>query len=257
MSTTSTPDTNGASKKLYWGVDPDLDVAETDPRWTAVDEYSFAHLYPSSKPYHAALEHALQNSLDKNLPDIAVSPSQGRFLAVQCQCLGARTILEVGSLAAYSTIWVASASADIQIVSIEIDESRAAVARENIEFAGLSDRVELIVGAALDVLPRLMAEIEQGKRKRFDFSFIDADKANALPYFDWAVKMSVPRACIYVDNMVRKGLLANEELAKDDRNAAGIRRALEGIGKDERVEAALLQTVSDKNYDGFIMAIVK
>jgi predicted O-methyltransferase YrrM len=257
MSSAGASGTVGVTTNPYEGIDPDIDVSESDPRWTAVDEYAVSHLHPSSKPYYAALEHALQNSRDKGLPDIAVSPLQGKYLAVQCQLLGSKHILEVGSLGAYSTIWLASASPDGKVVSIEIDEGRAAVARENIEFAGLGDRVEVIVAAALDVLPRLMTDIEHGKRDRFDFTFIDADKANALHYFDWAVKLSVPRACIYVDNMVRKGFLAYEELAKHDRNADGIRKALEGIGKDERVDASLLQTVSDKNYDGFVMAVVK
>lgn len=244
-------------KRPYWGLDPDIDAHESDPRWTAVDQYSHSTLYSTSHPYHAGLEHAIQNSTEKGLPDIAVSSSQGQYLAVQCQLIAAKHILEVGSLGAYSTIWMASANPGSKLVTIEIDEGRAAVARENIEFAGLSDRVELIVGAALDVLPRLAEEIAQGTRKKFDFSFIDADKANALPYFDWAVKMSKPRACIYLDNMVRRGLLASEELAKVDGNARGIRRALEGIGSDDRVQAALLQTVSEKNYDGFLLAVVK
>ena len=121
----------------------------------------------------------------------------------------------------------------------------------------MQDRVDVVVGSALEVLPRLAAEVERGERDRFDFAFIDADKAEALDYFEWAVKMSRPGACIYLDNMVRKGLLADEELAVSDRNVQGIRRAVEGIGRMEGVDAVLLQTVSEKNYDGFLLAVVK
>lgn len=232
-------------------------TVEQDPRWTAVDAYQFPRLSPPSRPYHSAIEYAYKNSIAKGLEDISVAPSQGKFLAIQCQIIDARHVLEIGTLGAYSTIWMASASPAVHITTLEIDPHIAEIARENIHFAGLDDRVEVIVGAALDVLPRLAAEISQGKREKFDFSFIDADKENALPYFDWAVTHTRPRGVVYVDNMVRKGLLADAELAKTNAIVAGIRRAVEGIGKDERVEACVLQTVGEKNYDGFLLAVVK
>ncbi|KAL8928051.1 MAG: hypothetical protein Q9172_001106 [Xanthocarpia lactea] len=230
---------------------------EHDDRWTAVDAYQFPHLNPQSRPYRAAIDHALSNSIEKGLKDISVAPSQGKFLSLQCQIIDAKRILEIGTLGAYSTIWMASSNPEVRVVTLEIDPNTAEIARENIRFAGLEDRIEVLVGAALDLLPRLAGEIEQGKRDRFDFSFIDADKANALPYFDWAVKMTRPRGLVYVDNMVRKGLLADEQLAKTDQNVRGVRNAVEGIGKDTRVDAVLLQTVGVKNYDGFLMALVK
>ena len=152
---------------------------------------------------------------------------------------------------------MATSSPHVKVTTIEIDPEIAEIARENIRFAKLEDRIELIVGAALDVLPRLATEIEQKKRERFDFSFIDADKENAWPYFDWAVKMTVPRGVVYVDNVVRKGLLADAELAKQEPIVAGIRRVVEEVGKDLRVDAVVLQTVGEKNYDGFLMAVVK
>jgi predicted O-methyltransferase YrrM len=251
MSSTTTKD------EPHWGVDPNAYVTENNPRWTAVDQYSLPHLHNSSNPHHAAIEHALQTSLDQGLEDISVAPSQGKFLAVQCQLVGAKRILEIGTLGAYSTIWMGSSSPDVQIVSIEIDERTAAIARENIKFAGMEDRIEVVVGSALEVLPRIAKDVEEGKMDRFDFSFIDADKAEALDYFEWAVKLSNKKACIYLDNMVRKGLLADEELAQTDRNVKGIRRAVEGIGKMDSVEAVIIQTVSEKNYDGFLMAVVK
>jgi predicted O-methyltransferase YrrM len=199
----------------------------------------------------------LQNSLDKGLEDISVAPSQGKFLAVQCQLVGAKRILEIGTLGGYSTIWMGSSSPNVHIASIEIDERTAAIARENIRFAGMEDRIEVLVGSALEVLPSIAKDIQEGKMDKFDFSFIDADKAEALDYFEWAVKMSNKKACIYLDNMVRKGLLADKDLAQTDRNVKGIRRAVEGIGKMDQVEAVIVQTVSEKNYDGFLMAVIK
>lgn len=237
-------------------VHEDAMVVEQNPRWTAVDEFIIPHLCPPSGPYQAAIEHALQNSLNKGLPDISVAPTQGKFLAIQCQIIGAKRILEIGTLGGYSTIWMASSSPTVQVTSIEIDEDIAAVARENIRFAGLEERVEVIVGAAHDVLPKLADEIEQGKKPKFDFSFIDADKASALSYFESALKMSRSGACIYLDNMVRKGLVAHEELAKRDENVNGIRKAIEAIGRNEKVNAVVIQTVSNKNYDGFLLAKV-
>ncbi|KAL8785269.1 MAG: hypothetical protein Q9213_003473 [Squamulea squamosa] len=232
-------------------------IVEQDDRWTAVDAFQFPHLNPKSSPYHDAINHAFSNSIEKGLEDISVAPSQGKFLSVQCQIIGAKHVLEIGTLGAYSTIWMASASPEIRVVTLELDAKIAEIARENIRYAGLEDRIEVIVGAALDLLPKLADDIQQGKRERFDFSFIDADKVNALPYFDWAVKMTRPRGVVYVDNMVRKGLLADEERAKTDANVRGIRKAVEGIGNDTRVDAVILQTVGEKNYDGFLMAIVK
>ena len=230
---------------------------EQDPRWTACDEFQFPRLNPSSRPYHDAIEHAFTNSIAKGLEDISVAPSQGKFLSVQCQILGAKNVLEVGTLGAYSTIWMASSNPDVKVVTLEIDPQIAEIARENIRYAGLEDRIELIDGAAADVLPKLVDEVAQGKRPKFDFSFIDADKENALNYFNWCKAASRKGAVVYIDNMIRKGLLADAELAKTDIRVQGIRTAVEGVGKDESVDAVILQTVGEKNYDGFLMAIVK
>ena len=193
----------------------------------------------------------------RGLEDISVAPSQGKFLSIQCQIMNAKHVLEIGTLGAYSTIWMASASEDVRVVTIEIDAEIAKIARENIRFAGMEGRIEVVVGAALDVLPRLARDVDEGMRERFDFSFIDADKENAIIYFNFAVGMTRKRGVVYVDNMVRKGLLADERLAETDENVRGIRACVEGVGKDERVDACVLQTVGEKNYDGFLLAIVE
>ena len=230
---------------------------EQDPRWTAVDNYTLSHLHPPSQPGYDALNHALENSIKNGLPDISLSPAQGKFLSLQCRLLGVKHILEVGTLGGYSSIWLASSNPETQVTSIEIDTKHADVARENIKFAGLSDRIEVLVGAGLDELPRLADEVEKGKREKFGFTFIDADKENSLNYLDWAVKMTVPNGCIYVDNVVRRGRLANEDRTTWNSSDEGNRRLVEAVGKDQRVDAVVLQTVGEKNYDGFLLAVVK
>ncbi|KAL8851416.1 MAG: hypothetical protein Q9221_003687 [Calogaya cf. arnoldii] len=235
----------------------DQNLFEQDPRWTAVDEYLDSHLNPPSRPYHKAIQHALDNSAAKDLRPISVPPSGGKFLSIQCQILGAKNVLEVGTLGAYSSIWMASSGPDVKVVSIEIDPQVAEVARENVRNAGLEDRIEIVVGGAADILPQLVDSVKQGKRAAFDFSFIDADKPSALHYFNWCKTATRKRGVIYIDNMVRRGELANAELAKTDEAVQGIRSAVESIGKDDSVDAVVLQTVSEKSYDGFLMAIVK
>jgi predicted O-methyltransferase YrrM len=151
-----------------------------------------------------ALEHALLKSKKSGLPPISVSPSQGKFLKIQCQLQGAKNILEIGTLGGYSTIWFASAGKDVHVTSIEINPKHRDVAVDNIKYAGLSRQVDVILGAALDVLPKLAKEIEEGTRQKFDFVFIDADWDEQWDYFDWAAKMMNKGSCIYVDNVVRQ-----------------------------------------------------
>jgi predicted O-methyltransferase YrrM len=235
---------------------------EQDPRATAVDAYTSTHLIQPNKPFHNALEHALQNSIDKGLPDIACYPMQGKFLAVQCRIANAKNVLEIGTLGGYSSIWFASAGPDVHVTSMEVDPRHREVAMENIAFAELSDRIEVLLGAGLDLLPKLAREVEEGRRQKFDFVFIDADKENNWNYFQLALPIVKERTCIYVDNVVRKGKLASAEASEEaaaqgDLRIAGCRTLVENVGKDERVEAVVLQTVSEKNYDGFLMAVVK
>ena len=227
---------------------------EQDPRWAAVEAYQYPLLNPPSSPLQSALSHATENSAANGLRDISVYASQGKFIALQARIINAKHILEIGTLGAYSTIWLASAGADTKVTTIECDERTANIARENIEFAGLSDRVEVIVGEALEEMPKLARKQEP----KFDFVFIDAAKDQYMDYFESAMKMTRSGGLIYADNMVRKGLLASEEeVVAGNKTVIGIRRLVEHVGNDERVEAVMLQTVGDKNYDGFLLALVK
>ena len=230
---------------------------EQDSRWTACDNYINSHINPPSHPCYHTLEHALTNSHKQGLDDISVSRAQGKFLALQAQIIGAKSILEIGTLGGFSSIWLASSGPDVKVTSVEIDGQTAEVARENIRHAGLEDRIQVIVGAAVEVLPVIAEEVKNEKRRPFDFSFIDADKENNLRYFNWAKKMSRKGAVIYIDNIVRRGKLAESGLVDTDAGVRGARTAVEAIGKDDSVEAAVLQTVGEKSYDGFLMALIK
>jgi predicted O-methyltransferase YrrM len=228
---------------------------ENDTRWTAVDEYAFSHLHPStSTPSTSVLDHALQNSKKEGLPDIAVSPSQGKYLQLQARLIRAKNILEVGTLGGYSTIWLANSTPDVKVTTVEVDAHHAEVARANIKNAGVADRVEVRLGLGIEVLPQLAQEVKDGKQAKFQFVFIDADKENNWNYVEVAIGMCDPGACIIVDNVVRKGKVAQDT---EDPRVAGARRVIENIGKDDRLEGIVLQTVGEKNYDGFLFAVVK
>ncbi|WPG97589.1 Hypothetical protein R9X50_00036700 [Acrodontium crateriforme] len=226
---------------------------ERNERWTAVDQYASHHLLPIDTPLAAALKYASELSARESLPNIEVSRQQGKFLALQCMISGAKNVLEVGTLGGYSSIWLASASPDVKITTIEIDPKHKAVAEQAIAHAGLSDRITVLLGAGADVLPKLRTEIEAGTREKFGFVFIDADKPSNLTYLNEAVPMCLPRSVIIVDNVVRRGQLADAEVAKTDAKVAGARQVVEAAGKDHRLDACLLQTVGEKNYDGFMI----
>jgi predicted O-methyltransferase YrrM len=228
---------------------------EKDPRWTAVDDYAFSHLHSStSTPSTSALDQALRNSETEGLPNIAVSPSQGKYLQLQARLIRAKNILEVGTLGGYSTLWLANSTPDVKVTTVEVDAHHAEVAHANIKNAGVADRVEIRLGPGIEVLPQLAQEMKDGKRAKFQFVFIDADKENNWNYVDAAIGMCDPGACIIVDNVVRKGQVAQDT---DDPRVAGARRVIENIGKDERLEGIVLQTVGEKNYDGFLFAVVR
>ncbi len=213
--------------------------------WDKVDQYIGGTLLGDDP----VLQAALKSSDAAGLPAIAVSPPQGKQLHILAQMIGARRILEIGTLGGYSTIWLARAvPADGRVISLEFDPKHAEVARENIARAGLEDRVEVRVGAALDSLPGL----EGGEP--FDFFFIDADKVNNPNYFEWAVKLSHPGSVIVVDNTVRGGGVA--DAGSTDESIKGTRALYEKVGADERVTATAVQTVGSKGYDGFLMARV-
>ena len=216
-------------------------------KWTAVDRYITDTLIPADP----VLEAALTASTDAGLPPIAVAPNQGKWLMILAQAIGARSILEMGSLGGYSTIWLARAlPADGRLITLEFDPKHAEVARTNIAHAGLADKVEIRVGKALDTLPQLAAE----GLGPFDFIFIDADKGNYPGYLEWAVKLSRPGTVIIGDNVVRDGDVI--DATNTDPAVQGVRRMNEIIAADPRLTATAIQTVGSKGYDGFMIAIV-
>jgi predicted O-methyltransferase YrrM len=213
--------------------------------WNAVDDHFNAMLVrPDS-----VLDEALAASAAAGLPPIAVSASQGKLLHVMARMVGAGRILELGTLAGYSTIWLGRAlRADGRLVTIEADPNHAAVARANIARAGLVSRVDLRVGRALEVLPTLAGE------EPFDLVFIDADKANIPAYFAWSLDHTRRGGVIIVDNVVREGEVIQAE--SEDPSVRGVRTFLEMVRNERRVTATAVQTVGSKGYDGFAIAMV-
>ena len=220
---------------------------EDDGLWTAVDAYLAGHLIPKDD----ALEAALRESEKAGLPAIQVTPLQGRMLAIFARMVGARRILEVGTLGAYSTIWLArTLPADGRLITLEAAAKHAKVARKNLKRAGLLDRVELREGPALDTLPKLKAE----GAGPFDFIFLDADKEHNAEYLEWALKLARPGTVIVTDNVVREGSVLNAK--SDDPTVRGTRRFFAAVAKERRVTATAIQTVSGKKYDGFALLLV-
>lgn len=219
-----------------------------DPHlWRDVDR----HLERRFIGADAALQATLEASRAAGLPAIQVSPTQGKFLMLLAQAVGARRILEVGTLGGYSTLWLARAlGAGGTIVSCELRAEYAAVARENLRRAGLVERVQLRVGPARDSLAQLMAE----QAEPFDLVFIDADKAGYPDYLAAALALSRPGTVIIGDNVIREGRVLH---GGDDPNLRGLRRFLERLSSEPRLSATVLQTVGDKGYDGFAFAIVR
>lgn len=219
----------------------------TERLWTAVDGYFNDSLGAND----AALDHALAASRSAGLPAIAVAPNQGKLLNLLARSIGARRILEVGTLGGYSTIWLARALPEGgRLVSLEIDPHHAEVARKNLAFAGLDGVAEVRTGAGIELLPRLAAE----GGPPLDLTFIDADKPLNVDYFAWALKMTRPGGLIIVDNVVRGGAVIDEN---GDASVQGVRRLAELIHREPRVDATALQTVGDKGYDGLLVAFVK
>jgi predicted O-methyltransferase YrrM len=215
--------------------------------WTTVDQYLADLLLEPD----AALDAALQASAAAGLPAISVSPTQGKLLHLLARSIGARNVLEVGTLGAYSTIWLARAlPADGRVITLEADAKHAAIARANLARAGLDDVVDLRLGPALETLPQLARD----KRGPFDLTFIDADKPNTPEYFSWALTLSRKGSLIVVDNVVREGAVADR--ASSDPGVQGMRRFFEQLGAERRVVATAIQTVGTKGYDGLAIALV-
>lgn len=220
---------------------------ELQKQWTAVDDYIDSQLIPADP----ALDSARRASAEAGLPQIAVTASQGKLLHLLALSVNARNILEVGTLGAYSTIWLARAlPADGRLVTLEADPKHAEIARGNIAHAGLAETVELREGPALDTLPELAAE----GLAPFDLIFIDADKESNAEYFAWALKLSRPGSLIFIDNVIREGAVADPQ--SDDPMVMGVRRLNEALAKENRVVATTIQTVGSKGYDGFTLALV-
>jgi len=209
----------------------------------AVDKY-VEELFSLNDP---ALEAALEASRAAGLPDISVSPAQGRWLQVLARGNGARRILEIGTLGGFSAICLARAlPPDGRLITLEVDPSYAAVARANIARAGLTDVASVVVGPALETLPTLTGP--------FDFIFIDADKPSYTAYLSWALRLSRPGTLLVADNVVRQGAII--DAGSDDPRVQGMRRFLQALAEDTRVTATVLQTVGSKSYDGFAVAVV-
>ncbi|HEY4247741.1 MAG TPA: O-methyltransferase [Lacunisphaera sp.] len=212
--------------------------------WARTDHYLAGELLPDDP----VLDRALAANAAAGLPAIDVSPLQGKFLYLLAKLMGARHILEIGTLGGYSTIWMARAlSVDGGVISLELEEKHAQVARANIAAAGLADRVEVKVGPALESLVKLSSKRTQS----FDLVFIDADKVNTLAYFEHAIGLCRSGAVIVADNVVRKGQITEEK--SEDISVQGMRRFVDALSKDRRIEASALQTVGVKGYDGFIV----
>jgi predicted O-methyltransferase YrrM len=215
------------------------------PTPASVDDFLDATVLDGDPVLSAALE----ASDAAGLPKIAVSAQQGKFLSLLAGAVGARRILEIGTLGGFSTIWLArGAGPDGRVVTLEYEPKHAEVARANLDRAGVGDRVEILVGAALDSLPKVTGG-------PFDLVFIDADKENNPGYLEWAVKLTRPGSVVIVDNVIREGSILSPETG--DAVVRGTRQALEIMGEHPQLDTAVLQTVGAKHWDGFAFALVK
>jgi predicted O-methyltransferase YrrM len=185
------------------------------------------------------------------LPPIAVSATQGKLLQILARMVQARRILEIGTLGGYSSLWLAGAlPADGHLITLELNARHAAVARGNFMHAGLAERIEIREGPALNSLEKLHAE----GAEPFDFFFIDADKVNSPKYLTWALKLSHRGSVIVLDNVIREGAILNAR--SRDAAVVGTRRLHDLLASDARLSATAIQTVGDKGYDGFAIAMV-
>jgi predicted O-methyltransferase YrrM len=214
-----------------------------EARWRDVERYldgSLLHPDP-------VLDAALRAGSEAGMPQIQVTPSQGKLLYLLARSMGARRVLEVGTLAGYSAIWLGRAVApEGRVVSLEADPRHAEVARANLSMAGLESVVEVRAGLGVDLLAALAAE----RTDPFDFVFVDADKAHNAEYVQGALRLSRPGTVIVVDNVVRGGRIIGE---RPDVDAAGVRRMIEYLAGEPRLEGTAIQTVGSKGYDGFVL----
>lgn len=217
------------------------------PEWIAAEEFlSTTVVHPDP-----ALQRAVTSAAEAGMPAIEVAPNAGKLLKLLVQLSGAHRILEIGTLAGYSTIWMGRGlPPGGSIVTCEYLPQHAEVAWANIDAAGLGERVEIRLGPALETL----AALEEEEREPFDFIFIDADKASSDIYFQAILPMTHPGSVVIVDNVVRDGKVADAK--SEDEDIQGIRRMTEWLATQPTISATAIQTVGGKSYDGFLMAII-
>lgn len=214
-------------------------------RARAVDRYLVETLVGQD----AALDAAVAAQQAEGMPAIEVAPTQGKLLGLLARMTGARRVLEIGTLAGYSTIWLARAlPVGGRVVTIEAEPAHAEVARANIDRAGIGDRVEIRVGTGVDILPTLVGA------EPFDLVFIDADKESNTLYLDWAARLGRAGTVVVLDNVVRAGRVADPD--DDSAQVAGVRAGLRMLRDDPRFEATALQTFDAKGWDGVAIALV-
>lgn len=219
----------------------------TSDTWNKVDDY-LTELFTPPDP---ALDGALQATADADMPAINVTGTQGKLLHLLARIQGARTILEIGTLGGYSTIWLGRAlPPDGRLITLELDPKHATVAAANLARAGLSDIVDIRVGPAIETLPQLVEDAAVP----FDLVFIDADKVSTPAYLEWALRLTRPGSVIIIDNVVRDGGVADP--TNDDPNVQGIRTALAALATNPRLSTTAIQTVGHKGYDGLAVALV-
>ncbi|MCR2812181.1 MULTISPECIES: O-methyltransferase [Microbacterium] len=217
----------------------------TPEAWSRVDRY-FAETLVG---HDTALEEAIAHQNSAGLPAIEVAPVNGKLLHLLARMSGARRVLEIGTLGGYSTIWLARGiPADGRIITIEAEPDNAAVARANLDRAGVGGKVEILIGRAADVLPTLAGQ------EPFDFVFIDADKESNTLYLDWAARLGHPGTVVVVDNVGRGGRVADPDTT--DEQVIGTQRGLEQLGSDPRFDATAIQTLDAKGWDGIAVALV-
>jgi predicted O-methyltransferase YrrM len=219
-------------------------VYESDSQWRAVDAYFVETLVDEDE----ALTRARESSHLTTMPRADVAPNQGRLLALLAQMVGATRVLEFGTLAGYSTIWLARAVGEQgRVTTLELEERNAAVARANLQKAGVLDRVDIMVGPAADSARRL---IDAGAAP-YDFVFIDADKPSNPAYLEASLALSRPGTVIVIDNVVRDGAVLDAD--SSDARVRGVRSVLSRIAEDPRLAGTALQTVGSKGWDGFTL----
>ena len=218
----------------------------TATTWADVDRF-FQDVVQADE----ALDAALHDADAAGLPSISVSPAHGKLLHLLVRIRGARRVLEIGTLAGYSTIWMARAlPAGGRLITLEFEPKHAAVAQANLERAGVGDRVEIRIGPAIETLRAMQGQPSEP----FDLTFIDADKVSTIPYFEAALTLSRPGSLIIVDNVVRSGGIA--DASNSDPSVKAMRAFTEHLAQERRVAATGVQTVGVKGYDGFVLALV-